>query len=95
MKFISVRDFRIRPGDIWKQLKVDKDIIITSNGKPIAILYPVEQDNLESSLITLRRARALLAMEDIQKEAVNKGLDKTTEEEIEKEIKAMRLERSR
>ncbi|GAI59325.1 unnamed protein product, partial [marine sediment metagenome] len=77
------------------QLKVDKDIIITSNGKPIAILYPVEQDNLESSLITLRRARALLAMEDIQKEAVNKGLDKTTEEEIEKEIKAMRLERSR
>ncbi|GAI54642.1 unnamed protein product, partial [marine sediment metagenome] len=61
----------------------------------IAILYPVEQDNLESSLITLRRARALLAMEDIQKEAVNKGLDKTTEEEIEKEIKAMRLERSR
>jgi len=95
MKFISVRDFRIRPGDIWKQLKVDKDIIITSNGKPIAILYPVEQDNLESSLITLRRARALLAMEDIQKEAVNKGLDKTNEEEIEKEIKAMRLERSR
>ncbi|GAG68139.1 hypothetical protein ES705_02179 [subsurface metagenome] len=95
MKFISVRDFRIRPGDVWKQLKVDKDIIITSNGKPIAILYPVEQDNLESSLITLRRARALLAMEDIQKEAVNKGLDKTTEGEIEKEIKAMRLERSR
>ena len=95
MKFISVRDFRIRPGDVWKQLKVDKDIIITSNGKPIAILYPVEQDNLESSLITLRRARALLAMEDIQKEAANKGLDKTTEEEIEKEIKAMRLERSR
>ena len=95
MKFISVRDFRIRPGDVWKQLKVDKDIIITSNGKPIAILYPVEQDNLESSLITLRRAKALLAMEDIQKEAVNKGLNKTTEEEIEKEIKAMRLERSR
>lgn len=95
MKFISVRDFKIRPGDIWKQLKVDKDIIITSNGKPIAILNPVEQDNLNSSLIALRRARALLAMEYIQKEAVNKGFDKTTEEEIEKEIKAMRLERSR
>ena len=95
MKFISVRDFRIRPGDVWKQLKVDKDIIITSNGKPIAILNPVEQDNLDSSLITLRRARALLAMEDIQKEAINKGFDKITEEEIEKEIKAMRLERSR
>jgi antitoxin (DNA-binding transcriptional repressor) of toxin-antitoxin stability system len=95
MKFISVRDFRIRPGDIWKQLKVYKDIIITSNGKPIAILNPVEQNNLDSSLTALRRARALLAMEDIQKEAINKGLDKITEEEIEKEIKAMRLERSK
>ncbi|MBE3115042.1 MAG: type II toxin-antitoxin system Phd/YefM family antitoxin [Actinobacteria bacterium] len=94
MKFISVRDFRIRPGDIWKQLKVDKDIIITSNGKPIAILNPIEQNNLDSSLTALRRARALLAMEDIQKEAVNKGFDKITEEEIEKEIKAMRLERN-
>ncbi|HEY4662464.1 MAG TPA: type II toxin-antitoxin system Phd/YefM family antitoxin [Candidatus Humimicrobiaceae bacterium] len=95
MKFVSVREFRIRPGDIWKQLKVNKDIIITSNGKPIAILNPVEQGNLESSLIALRRARSLLAMENIQRESVNRGLDKITEEEIEEEIKAMRLERSR
>ena len=49
MKFVSVRDFRISIGDIWKQLKIDKDIIITSNGKPIAILNPVEGENLESS----------------------------------------------
>jgi len=95
MKFVSVREFRIRPGDIWKQLKINKDIIITSNGKPIAILNHVEQDNLDSSLTVLKRARALMAMEDMQKEAVNKRLDKMTEEEIEKEIKAMRLERNR
>lgn len=94
MKFVSVREFRIRPGDIWKQLKINKDIIITSNGKPIAILNPVEQNNLENSLITLRRARALLAMESIQKRAINKALDKITKEEIEEEITAMRQERS-
>ncbi|MCL5070463.1 MAG: type II toxin-antitoxin system prevent-host-death family antitoxin [Actinobacteria bacterium] len=95
MKFISVRDFRIRPGDIWKQLKIDKDIIITSNGKPIAILNPVEDSNLENSITVLRRARALLALEEIQREAVSRGLDKLTEEEIEEEIKAARLERNR
>jgi len=95
MKFVSVREFRIKPGDIWKQLKVDKDIIITSNGKPIAILNPIEQDDLENSLITLRRARALLAMENIQKEAISKGLDKISEEEIEEEIKVMRQERNK
>ena len=95
MKFVSVRDFRIRPGDIWKQLKIDKDIIITSNGKPIAILNPVEAENLESSIAVLRRARALLALEEIQKESALKGIDKLSEEEIEEEIKSSRSERNR
>ena len=95
MKFISVRDFRIRPGDVWKQLKIYKDIIITSNGKPIAILNPVEDSNLESSITALRRARALLALEEIQKDSVVRGLDKITGDEIEEEIKAARLERNR
>jgi len=95
MKFVSVRDFRIRPGDIWKQLKIDKDIIITSNGKPIAILNSVEAENLESSITVLRRARALLALEEIQKESALKGIDKLSEEEIGKEIKSSRSERNR
>lgn len=95
MKFVSVRDFRIRPGDIWKQLKIDKDIVITSNGKPIAILNPVEAENLESSIAVLRRARALLALEEIQKEAALKRIDELTEEEIEEEIKSSRSERNR
>ena len=95
MKFVSVRDFRIRPGDIWKKLKIDKDIVITSNGKPIAILNPVEDENLESVITALRRARALLALEEIQKESALEGIDKLTKEEIEEEIKSARSERSR
>jgi prevent-host-death family protein len=95
MKFISVRDFRIRPGDIWKQLKIDKDIVITSNGKPIAILNPVENNDLESSITALRRARALIALEEIQKSSLARGLNKLTDEEIEEEIKAVRMERNR
>jgi len=95
MKFVSVRDFRIRPGDIWKQLKIDKDIIITSNGKPVAILNPIDAENLESSILVMRRARALLALEKIQKESALKGIDKLSEEEIEEEIKSSRSERNR
>jgi len=95
MKFISVRDFRIRPGDIWKQLKIYKDIVITSNGKPIAILNPVENNDLESSITALRRARALIALEEIQKSSLARGLNKLTDEEIEEEIKAVRMERNR
>jgi prevent-host-death family protein len=95
MKFISVRDFRIKPGEVWKELKINKDIVITSNGKPIAILNPVDDSNLEISIAALRRARALLALEEIQRESVSKGLDKLTDKEIEEEIKAARAERKR
>ena len=95
MKFISVSDLRLKPGDVWKELKINKDIVITSNGKPIAILNPVNDSNLESSITALRRARALLALEEIQREAVSKGLDKLTDKEIEDEIKAARAERKR
>ena len=95
MKFVSVRDFRIRPGDIWKQLKTNKDIVITSNGKPIAILNPIEDANLESSITALRRARALMALEELQKIAASRGLDRLTDEDIAKEIKSARLERNR
>jgi len=95
MKFISVRDFRIRPGDIWKQLKINKDIVITSNGKPIAILNTVDDTNLESSMAALRRARALIALEELQKSATSMGLDRLTDEDIEKEIKSARAGRNR
>jgi antitoxin (DNA-binding transcriptional repressor) of toxin-antitoxin stability system len=95
MKFVSVRDFRLRPGDVWKQLKIYKDVVITSNGKPIAIINPVEDENLENSIAVLRRARALLALEEIQKKAALKELDKLTKEEIEEEIKSARSERNK
>jgi antitoxin (DNA-binding transcriptional repressor) of toxin-antitoxin stability system len=90
LKFISVRDFMIKPGDVWKELKINKDVVITSNGKPIAILNPVDDSNLESSITALRRERALLALEEIQRETVSKGPDKLTDKEIEEEIKVVK-----
>ena len=95
MKFVSVRDLRLKPADVWKQLKINKDIIITLNGKPIAILNGTDEENLERSLKVVRRSRALLAMEEMQQASKEKGIDKLTEEDIEDEIKAVRSERQR
>ena len=95
MKFVSVRDLRLKPADVWKQLKISKDIIITLNGKPIAILNGTDEENLERSLKVVRRSRALLAMEEMQQASKEKGIDKLTEEDIEDEIKAVRSERQR
>jgi len=95
MKFVSVRDLRLKPADVWKQLKISKDIIITLNGRPIAILNGTDEENLERSLTVIRRSRALMAMDEMQQVSKEKGIDKLTEEDIEDEIKAVRSERQR
>ena len=38
MKFIIVRDLRGRSGQVWTKLAREREVVLTSNGKPIAIL---------------------------------------------------------
>lgn len=94
MKFINARTLRLKSGEVWKSLKNDGDLIVTSNGKPVAILSDVDEDNLEVQLKALRRARAELAVHMIQQRSSEKGLDRITPEEIEAEIKAVRRKRT-
>ncbi len=93
MKFINVRELRLRPGDVWKKLKIEKDIILTLNGKPFAILNSTDEDRLEQNLASLRRSRALEAMETLQKYSIDEGLNKLTIKDIEKEVQLVRRER--
>ncbi len=37
MRFISVRDLSIKPKEVWQKVK-EEEMVITSNGKPIALL---------------------------------------------------------
>jgi len=50
MKFISVRDLRGKSAKVWKELPAEREIVVTSNGRPIAILSAVSESNLEESL---------------------------------------------
>jgi len=93
MKFVSIRELRISPVKIWRQLNDEEDIVITSNGKPIAVLNPIYNNNLESTLDIIKRARALKAMEEIQLQSVKKGLDKLTDHKINEIIEKVRTER--
>lgn len=95
MKFITVRDLRGRPTEVWMKLSRDKELVLTSNGKPIAILSAVSEDTLESSLVALRHARAIAAVESMQSHSVAVGTDALTLEEINAEIKAARKARRR
>lgn len=95
MKFITVRDLRGRPAQVWNKLARERDVILTSNGKPIAILSAVSEDTLEESLAAVRRARAVAAVERMQRQSVQAGTDKLSPAEIAAEIRAVRKARHR
>ncbi|NIM97433.1 MAG: type II toxin-antitoxin system Phd/YefM family antitoxin, partial [candidate division Zixibacteria bacterium] len=63
MRFVSVRDLRSKGRQVWKELESEEELVITSNGRPIALLTGVNENNFEQVLRDLRRARALRAVE--------------------------------
>jgi antitoxin (DNA-binding transcriptional repressor) of toxin-antitoxin stability system len=95
MKFITVRDLRTSPAQVWKQLPVEQEMIITNNGKPIALLTPISDVTLEDTLKTVRRARAMNAVRNMQAAAVKRGLSGLTKQEIDTEIRQIRRNKNR
>ncbi len=90
MKFITVRDFRTSPAQIWKQLPGEQEFIITNNGKPIALLTPLTDETLEETIQTIRKARALNTVRKMQELSIKKGTYTMSEDEIENEIRESR-----
>ena len=95
MRFVSVRDLRGKSAEIWRRLREEGDIIVTSNGKPIAILSTVSEDTLETALAAIRRARAVAAVEAMHRASLEAGTDRLTGREIAAEIAAVRKKRRR
>lgn len=95
MRFVSVRDLRGKSAQIWKQLAQLKEMVITSNGKPIAIISATSEETLEESLSAIRTARAMAAVEAMQLRSVETGKDRISLEEINAEIQAERKSRSK
>ncbi len=90
MKFISVRDLRAKSAEVWKKLPKEREIVVTSNGRPVAILSAVNESNLEESLVAIRQARAAEAVMSLQSQSVEQGTEGITTEEIDAEIRAVR-----
>ena len=95
MKFITVRDLRTTPAQIWKDLPEEQEMIITNNGKPIALLTPLSDRDIEDTVSAVRRARAATALKKIRAVAVRKGLPAVTMDEINDEINQYRKSKKR
>jgi antitoxin (DNA-binding transcriptional repressor) of toxin-antitoxin stability system len=93
MKFVTVRDFRTESANIWATLPQEQEMIITNNGKPVALLTPLSDKTMEETISAVRRAKAINAVKLLQQQSIKNGTDKMTLEEINAEIKMSRKSR--
>ena len=69
MKTLTIRDFRTRPRQVQQALVKEGEAVLTSNGRPVAVMLPADASSLDETLDTLRRTRALRALRAIRREA--------------------------
>jgi PHD/YefM family antitoxin component YafN of YafNO toxin-antitoxin module len=95
MKFVSSRELRISPGTVWRKLEEAKDLVITSNGRPVGVLTHADENSLEDVLASLRAGRAQRAVLEMRRAALARGLNKWSEKEVEEVVRKARQGRRR
>ena len=95
MKFVTIRDLRSKSRQIQNDLPKYKEMVLTSNGRPIAIMTAISEESMEDSLAAIRRARAISAVTGLQSQSVKSGKYMTRISEIEDEIREVRRRRAK
>jgi len=92
MDVISIRisDLYRRTTAVRDALAEAKDLVVTSNGRPIAILSSTTPSGVQATLRALRQARAELAVRTMQHQARAAGLNRWTAEQVNAEIREAR-----
>ena len=94
MKTVTIRDFRTRPKQVRDALKQEQEAVLTANGRPVALMIPVDAGTVDQTLETLRRARGLEAVRALRRESRERGLDRLSDADIDDIIKKTRRARS-
>ena len=92
MKFLSTRELRNRPGYVRKLVQKE-DLVLTANGKPVALMLGINEDEYEETALALRQARALRAVARMRKHAALLPPEDRSPAAIEAEIRAVRSKR--
>ena len=93
MKFISIRDLRNDTAGLRRDLQADREIVVTANGRPIAIMTRVDPDTVEQEILAIRRARARAALSRMRNRARSEGLDRLTMDQIDDIVARARRDR--
>ncbi len=88
MIFISSREVRSNPALLWK----NDEAVLTVNGKPKAVVIKIDGDP-KVVLDLIEKVRVQMAVEELRMFSIKKGLNRLSNDEIEKIIEEVRKER--
>ena len=90
MSYLQVKDLK-KSRELWQRLERDRELVITRDGQPRAIMIGIEPDEVEAALPEIRRALFSTAVGRVRERAEN--LPKA-EKDIERAIRESRKDRS-
>ena len=95
MSTISVSDLKKKPAKQWLKSVAEDDLVITSKGRPVAVLLRIAAASVESTRALVRSVRALQAQTALQQAAAASGTADFSMSDIDAEIAATRRARRR
>lgn len=57
MEALSIRDLRNRPGAVQADLAKKRELLLTPNGRPVALTLQVDDSSLDDTLQAIRLVR--------------------------------------
>jgi len=84
MSYIAVNELK-KSKDVWEKLSRERDLIVTRDGKPCALLIDVSPETVEEDLAEVRRALFSAAVSRVRRRARKrppsaKAIEKTIQE---------------
>jgi prevent-host-death family protein len=95
MSTISVSELKKKPASQWLKSAGKDDLVVTSKGRPVAVLLRIAAASVESTRALVRSLRALQAQAALQQAAVAGGVSGLSMRDIDTEIAAARRARRR
>jgi len=90
MNYLAVKDLK-KTRELWNSLDIEKELIITRDGKPSAIMVSITPEIAEESLIEIRKTLFSISLSRARKRGSKKPI---TYEEIESITSESRKSRS-
>jgi len=93
MKLIAIQDLK-QPRQLKERLLAEKEILLTSDGRPVAVLMNLDaSEDPETMVQSIRDSRSRLALSRVREAAARSGSARLSLAEINREIAATRKAR--